>query len=352
MKIIRLVLLVCLWPGLLYAAGLEKVASIDRALWPEAIDSQLAFDRASAAEILQFAHVMAKVPLASAEDISRFTGVKQVSVDSVVTWRSKTQQRMLEGYRFASRNQSVKHWDDLVRIAHERLPAFDSKWRESSEQFYHYYLFEQVRLAALFPRISSEILTFNDTEVTGERFEDGEFLLTFDDGPHPTRTQTLINQLNDRGIQAYFFVLGSKLVPAEHKNWYQSQCLGSHGWRHHAHKALDKSKGSIHSTDQAMAQLASLSSDTAFRPPYGMRSLALSQWLQRQDTPVYLWTIDSQDWNARLSSRQVADRVMTLMLLWRKGIVLFHDIHPHATVVLNDLDDMLHQAGLKWRSCS
>lgn len=352
MKFTYFVLVLSLWSGWAQAAGPNKVATTDRDLWPEAIHSQAAFDRASAAEILQFAHVMAKVPLASAEDISRFTGVKQVSVDSVVTWRSKTQQRMLEGYRFASRNQSVKHWDDLVRIARERLPAFDSKWRDSSEQFYHYYLFEQVRLAALFPRISSEILTFNDTEVTGERFEDGEFLLTYDDGPHPTRTQTLINQLNYRGIQAYFFVLGSKLVPAEHKHWYQSQCLGSHGWRHHAHKALDKSKDSITSTEQAMAQFSSLPSDTAFRPPYGMRSLALSQWLQRQGKPVYLWTIDSQDWNARLSSRQVADRVMTLMLLWRKGIVLFHDIHPHATVVLNDLDDMVHQTGLKWRSCS
>ncbi|UIP30233.1 polysaccharide deacetylase family protein [Photobacterium sp. TLY01] len=352
MKIIRLVLLVCLWPGLLYAAGPNKVATTDRNLWPEVIHSQAAFDRASAAEILQFVHVMAKVPLASEEDISRFTGVKQVSVDSVARWRTKTQLRMLQGYRLAAHNQSVKHWDDLVRIAEERLPVFNSKWRESSEQFYHYYLFEQVRLAALFPRISSEILTHNDNEVTGERFEDGEFLLTYDDGPHPTRTQTLIHQLNYRGIQAYFFVQGSKLVPAEQKHWYQSQCLGSHGWRHHAHKVLDKSKDSIHSTDQVMAQLASLPSDSAFRPPYGMRSLALSQWLQRQGKPVYLWTIDSQDWNARLSSRQVADRVMTLMLLWRKGIVLFHDIHPHATVVLNELDDMVHQAGLKWRSCS
>lgn len=43
---------------------------------------------------------------------------------------------------------------------------------------------------------------------------------------------------------------------------------------------------------------------------------------------IVLWNIDSQDMSPGLSIQQVADRVTTLMLLWRKGIIRWHDKGP------------------------
>ncbi|MCM0148686.1 polysaccharide deacetylase family protein [Photobacterium galatheae] len=351
MKIIRLLFVLCFCSGQVIAAGPEKVATIDRDLWPEAIDSQQAFDRASAAEILQFTNMMSSVPLSSESEIKTLTGLKQVNLDSVLKWREKTQRQLLQGYRDATGQTGVERWEALVRLAHERLPALNSQWQQASAQFYRYYLFEQVRLAALFPRISSEILTYDENEVTGDMYADGEFLLTFDDGPHPTRTKPLIKQLTEKEIHATFFVLGHKLSEEKNKGLYQNQCLGSHGWRHRAHKDLSWSKTSVEQTDQALASFSSLNAQKAFRPPYGMRTEEISAWLRQQGHPIYLWNIDSQDWNTKLSAKQVTDRVITLMLLRRKGMILFHDIHPKANLALPALDHLVNQAGLKWRHC-
>ncbi|GAB6263041.1 polysaccharide deacetylase family protein [Photobacterium sp. R1] len=351
MKIIRLLFLLCLWSGQVLAAGPAKVATIDRALWPEAIDSREAFDRASAAEILQFASMMNTVPLGSEEEIQTFTGLKQVNSASVAQWREKTQRQLMQGYGNATGQTGIDRWETLLELADERLPTLNSQWLKASAQFYQYYLFEQVRLAALFPRISSEILTYDQSELTGENYADGEFLLTFDDGPHPTRTKQLITQLTEKEIHATFFVLGHKLAEAKNKALYQNQCLGSHGWRHRAHKDLSWSKSSVEKTVQALAPFSSLNTQKGFRPPYGMRTAEISAWLREQGHPVYLWNIDSQDWNGKMSAKQVSDRVTTLMLLWRKGIILFHDIHPKANIALPELDHLVNQTRLKWRSC-
>ncbi|MDO6705829.1 polysaccharide deacetylase family protein [Photobacterium sp. 1_MG-2023] len=350
MKIIRLVLLVCLWPGLLNAAGPDKVATMDRALWPEIIDSQMAFDRASAAEILQFANVIHQTSLANAADINALTGVKQVSLSSVERWLRATQQQLVAGYQSAT-HLPVHDWQGLVRQAQAQLPVYDPHWRQASEAFYRYYLFEQIRLAALFPRISSEILTMNANEIRGDHFADGEFLLTFDDGPHPTRTPRLIQALNQKEIQAMFFILGHKINATQHTTLYQQQCLGAHGWRHRAHQDLKWSESSIAQTEQAMAPLLSLNTTKTFRPPYGMRSPEFSDWLAQHQIQTYLWNIDSQDWNRTLNAKAVTDRVVTLMLLWRKGVILFHDIHPQAAIALPILDDLITQSNKHWRRC-
>jgi hypothetical protein len=42
---------------------------------------------------------------------------------------------------------------------------------------------------------------------------------------------------------------------------------------------------------------------------------------------------------------------MTLMLLWRRGVILFHDIHPKALVAVPWLLDHTRQTGVVWQDC-
>ena len=41
-----------------------------------------------------------------------------------------------------------------------------------------------------------------------------------------------------------------------------------------------------------------------------------------------------QDWHASNSGPKAAGRVLSLMLVWRHGNILFHDIHPKAAEAL------------------
>ena len=64
-----------------------------------------------------------------------------------------------------------------------------------------------------------------------------------------------------------------------------------------------------------------------------------------------LWNIDSQDWNRRLSGKQIAHRVEALMLLGRRGTVLFHDIHPRALATMERLQSLVRANNQKWIDC-
>ncbi|MFP3519600.1 polysaccharide deacetylase family protein, partial [Pseudomonas sp. SIMBA_077] len=83
-------------------------------------------------------------------------------------------------------------------------------WGEASGQFHQQYLNEQLRLAALFPAVSSEIQRMDPAERLGDELADRQFLLTFDDGPslRDGPTDQLIEVLRAYDLHSLFFVLG------------------------------------------------------------------------------------------------------------------------------------------------
>ncbi|WP_175748528.1 polysaccharide deacetylase family protein [Burkholderia pyrrocinia] len=88
-----------------------------------------------------------------------------------------------------------------------------------------------------------------------------------------------------------------------------------------------------------------------FRPPYGQRRADSGAFFDAQGLRVALWNIDSQDWNSKMDADQVKQRVLTLMLLWRRGVILFHDIHAKAWAVVPWLVEQTSGTGLQWVDC-
>ncbi|TXI35929.1 MAG: polysaccharide deacetylase family protein [Aquipseudomonas alcaligenes] len=340
-----------------WAAGPERVASYDRDLWPESIDSPERFDRASRQEILAFTRVLQRTPLDDADALIRFTGVKAPNQASVKLWLEQSRQRLLANYRAAG--GSADSWTALLEDA--QAPVADARWQAAAEGFHATYLYEQVRLAALFPAITSEIARLDESELTGDELPDRHFALSFDDGPSANQeTEQLRQWLQGEGISAFFFVLGENLErrlktkPAQSLNaLYAGQCLASHGYRHVSHQKLGAWQDSLERTRQLIdsVQPAGPATSLWFRPPYGQRNAELVAYLKAQDGRVVLWSIDSQDWNARLKPDAMQDRLITLMLLWRKGMLLFHDIHPKARQVLPELQRFVRAGGLTLERC-
>lgn len=352
-----------------YAGGPQNVAFSDRSLWPHDISSSEGFDLSSRAEILAFLQALNRTSI-DGFDYSAYVGIKEVNFDSIKKWRASTERLMFGNFKHASGGKScalfcpdVETPEALMAYADTfdaHLPDNLKPWYENAKVFHSRYVYELLRLAALFPRISSEILTLDDREMTGHTFDDKTFLLTFDDGPSKIHGETdrLIQILRQKNVSALFFLLGSNLESRlksssadEVRALYAGMVPASHGKEHKSHATWELWEQSVLSTDALIRQTFGFDAGQVqfFRPPYGQRRDRAAAMLSQHKISVMLWNIDSQDWNRKMSPEHVRDRVVTLMLLWRKGIVLFHDIHEKAAFVVPAIVDTTTKAGVVFR---
>lgn len=351
------------------AAGPQDVAKADFSLWPRPIASRADFDTASRAELLVAALAFEKalLKLAPAD-----LGVKQIQADSLRRWVEAAKREWLAAFRSASMTCQPQalacgfqgsDWSGLTVFALRFVAGTASEyaaWLQNSQAFYAAYLREQLRLAALFPHPTSEILTLAESEITGNELPDGQFVLSLDDGPTAVGgdSERYAKLLAEANISAVFFALGNALenriqassVPAV-KNLYAGHCLGSHGYEHKPHAAWPAWQASLEKTQNLIRQVFPEQKKILFRPPYGQRHAELLHFVEGQGGKLVLWNIDSQDWHGKIAKDEVAARVKKLMLFKRHGIILFHDVHDKGLVALPEIVRFAAKAGLSWEDC-
>ena len=348
-----------------------KVAKIDRSLWPENLNSADNFDYASKMEILVYAKCFVELQgLNNVEEIKAKYNIKSANLSSFEAWKKKQTELILQNLHAIKSKTALEKsiginsncsWQDLTRtvtILEVKMPDELKLWYANALDFNRQYANELARLAFLFPKTSSEILTLYPNEITGNEYADKEFLLTFDDGPTPANgtTDKLAATLKKLNLNGIFFVLGESLqnrINASSKDkvaqLYEGSKLESHGKIHKSHQYLETWKESIDYTFTAAGSVKPNANQRKyFRPPYGQRTEKVSEYLNSINASVMLWNIDSQDWNSKISAAEVNDRVITLMLLWRKGIVLFHDVHPKANEALPVMVKSLNGSGISF----
>ncbi|TXR54860.1 polysaccharide deacetylase family protein [Reinekea thalattae] len=346
-----------------FAAGPEKIAYFDRAIWPQTIDSNAVFNTASRYEIYHFALAFNALDREDADSIAEFTGIENTNLESLARWSELTEQRLVAAYNASCADEcnQVDSTADILTAMQPQYAKLDARydaWKVQSLAFHQRYLYEQVRLAVLFPRISSEILSFNDSEISGFEFNDLEFALSFDDGPSLDKTTEKVTEtLNNHDLSAVFFLLGERLELHGRDNikqLYDQQCVASHGYIHKAHPRLEDWKNSVDKTAALLDKNFQLNgTSTPFRPPYGQRNEDMLSYLSTaHGSKNILWNIDSQDWNRSISAQDEASRVITLMLLWRKGFILFHDLYDKNLYVINQLSDVANVTDAYFSDCS
>jgi len=296
--------------------------------------------------------------------------IKSPNFNSIALWQTNVIAHVMNNIREATKNGngiavftsnrlvSESELEIFVKEQALALRKLYPKWMSEEQQFYNEYVLEQFRLAALFPHPTSEILRVTDSELMGDELPDRTFLLTFDDGPTVVGGQTdqITKWLRLNHVPATFFVLyGSlrqRLTTTSVEGisaLYAGMCVGSHGKYHKPHPSLPTWKESIDDTSALISTtLSSPIFRIPFRPPYGQLDNRIGQYLKSVGMTTVLWNIDSQDWNSKMPLERVSDRVSTLMLLWRRGIVLFHDTHSKALVALPSLYNMFRESGIVW----
>lgn len=369
-KTLMVILLMCC-SNSLFAYGPETVAFADRSSWPETINSTAAFDRASRAEILVFVAALAEVAEQDAATLKTQLNIKQVDSASIARVRNQLTAHLLQNWRIAAADcANSEVFCDKISTAPElltaakglegKLPESYHNWHNKAQLFHKSYAGELIRLAALFPKVSSEIDTFSALEHTGFELQDRHFLLTFDDGPSEPNgnTDALLALLTKSNLHTSFYMLGERLQARLKQTdsvtlakLFEGQCAAMHGWRHESHAKWEKWQSSITDTRDLVKTTFPQSYQPWFRPPYGQRRADSGEFFSKHDLKVALWNIDSQDWNSRVSGEDAAQRIMTLMLLWRRGVILFHDIHPKALVAVPWLLNHTRQTGVIWQDC-
>lgn len=346
-------------------------ATLDRSTWPEQLSNPTLFDVASRAEILTFARALLASEALDEAALKQRLGLRMINLDGINRLRERMWQRLLANYNFAQQSCDqdasfcflVEDRDTLREQAGKFELGEDSyyaRWAEPSRLFHERYLDEQLRKAALLPQTSSEVELLGDHERNGEQLNDRLFVLSFDSGANlvPDHSAWLGEYLREAKLTGTFFVLGSEIQTrlaqgsvAQLQELYAGQCVGVMGWEFRAHSHWQDWQYSITRSVDLVKNRLPENFVPLFRPPNGQRRADGASFFKAQGLQVALWDIDALDSNRQMSGEANAQRVLTLMLLWRHGVINFNSRQDAVTTALPWLMAQTAQSGIGWEDC-
>ena len=163
-----------------------------------------------------------------------------------------------------------------------------------------------------------------------------QIALTFDDGPDPEFTPQILDILNQYGVSATFFIIGSSAAryPNLVKRAYQEgNEIGNHTY-YHSNVAVISSlqlQLEVNATERTIESVTGHHS-VLFRPPYAIdgepktanevRPLALINQMGYQTVNI---GIDPSDWKQDSSSQKIVTQVLSAVRGGKSNVVLLHD---------------------------
>lgn len=146
--------------------------------------------------------------------------------------------------------------------------------------------------------------------------------LTFDDGPHPTETPFVLDQLAKHNAKATFFFIGKNVV--EYPEIRQQVVDAGHAIGNHTNTHIDGWKTGNNRYFQDINEAAASIPSTLFRPPFGHITWRQVKKLKRQQKlKTILWSVLSADFDEGTTPERCFENVIRHS--GPGSIVLFHD---------------------------
>ncbi len=151
--------------------------------------------------------------------------------------------------------------------------------------------------------------------------------LTFDDGPHPQGTPTVLEALRERGATATFFLAGeqvdrrpnlaAEIVTAGHR-------VELHCYRHRNLLRLSP-REFLEDAERARVAIEDACGQAIadYRPPYGIFSAVNLRAVRRRGWRPVLWSRWGKDWTRRATAESIARRSSSG--IEAGDVVLLHD---------------------------
>lgn len=144
--------------------------------------------------------------------------------------------------------------------------------------------------------------------------------LTFDDGPVPEITPSVLKILSDFNIKATFFCVGENIQ--KHTDVFNQILEQGHSVGNHTYNHINGWKTPKNEYIENILKSESFLHTKLFRPPYGKITPAEKKLLKK-NYRIILWTILSGDFDAKTSKEQCLENV--LKYTNEGAIVVFHD---------------------------
>ena len=180
---------------------------------------------------------------------------------------------------------------------------------------------------------------------------DGEVVLTFDDGPMKSDTRPILKALADQCTKATFFEVG-QMALAEPDLVKEvaagGHTIGTHTWSHVNIQAvsLQRAEREIEAAVSTVSKAKGTPVAPLFRFPYLNATKQAEGYLKSRNIAAIWVDIDSKDYLSR-SPKVVEQRILAQLAKEKKGIILMHDIHAWTAAMVPDLLKDLHDRGFK-----
>jgi peptidoglycan-N-acetylglucosamine deacetylase len=182
--------------------------------------------------------------------------------------------------------------------------------------------------------------------------------LTFDDGPTASGTDSILKILEEKGVKATFFVIGTELehnMPQGRKIAAAGHELGNHSYSHARMILVTPGfvQQEVERTDELIRE-AGYSGEIMFRPPFGKKLFVLPYFLAQTRRTTVTWDVegDSNPGMAR-DATKIVDLVRSRV---RPGsIILLHAMYPNRRESLKAIAgivDSLHVEGYRFVTVS
>lgn len=180
--------------------------------------------------------------------------------------------------------------------------------------------------------------------------------LTYDDGPNPPYTDSLLNVLNKFQAKATFFVIGKRVErnPAVVQRILdEGHEVGNHSYSHTKliNQRLAVVQAEVSKTDEILSELGA-DSNIHFRAPLGLKRIRLPLELARRRKINVLWDVDPQDYRGD-DPEKIANFVVQNV---KPGsIILLHDGEGNraCTVLATEIiAEQLQEKGYQFKTVS
>jgi peptidoglycan/xylan/chitin deacetylase (PgdA/CDA1 family) len=144
--------------------------------------------------------------------------------------------------------------------------------------------------------------------------------LTFDDGPHPTVTPWVLEELKKYNAAATFFCIGNNVE--KHPGVYQRILSEGHAVANHTFNHVNGWHTTKEKYLEEVEATAALVKSNLFRPPYGRIKTKQAKLI----SPAYkivMWDVLSGDFDPLFSPKQCLDNVLDHV--GPGSIIVFHD---------------------------
>jgi peptidoglycan/xylan/chitin deacetylase (PgdA/CDA1 family) len=195
---------------------------------------------------------------------------------------------------------------------------------------------------------------------------DHEVILTFDDGPDPTFTPMVLKALADQCVRATFFVIGRKAEQTPELVWREVQ--EGHTVAHHTFTHPQPTLGYMTPAQARADILKGMAADEHagygvnfppgepkdladiklhapfFRFPGFADTADLRGWFAQNNVGIFGVDLWASDW-VKMTPQAELNLIMSRLEKPKRGMILFHDIHPWTAAMLPDFLRELKKRG-------